>query len=64
MTEINIYEILLSRKEQGSVIFVKEEFLLKKIQKKEDVLIIFDHKLTDNEEDSVKQMVYGGFSRL
>ena len=64
MTEINIYEILLSRKEQGSVVFVKEEFLLKKIQKKEDVLIIFDHKLTDNEEDSVKQMVYGGFSRL
>ena len=64
MTEINIYEILLSRKEQGSVVFVKEEFLLKKIQKKEDVLIIFDHKLADNEEDSVKQMVYGGFSRL
>ena len=64
MTEINIYEILLSRKEQGSVVFVKEEFLLKKIQKKEDVLIIFDHKLTDNEEGSVKQMVYGGFSRL
>ena len=64
MTEINIYEILLSRKEQGSVVFVKEEFLLKKIQKKEDVLIIFDHKLTDNEEDSVKQMVYGGFLRL
>ena len=64
MNEINIYEILLSRKEQGSVVFVKEEFLLKKIQKKEDVLIIFDHKLTDNEEDSVKQMVYGGFSRL
>ena len=64
MTEINIYEILLSRKEQGSVVFVKEEFLLKKIQKKEDVLIISDHKLTDNEEDSVKQMVYGGFSRL
>ena len=64
MNEINIYEILLSRKEQGSVVFVKEEFLLKKIQKKEDVLIIFDHKLTDNEEDSVKQMVYGGFLRL
>ena len=64
MNEINIYEILLSRKEQGSVVFVKEEFLLKKIQKKGDVLIIFDHELTDNEEGSVKQVVYGDFSRF
>ena len=64
MNEINIYEILLSRKEQGSVVFVKEEFLLEKIQKKGDVLIIFDHKLTDTEEGtvegSVKQIVCGG----
>ena len=42
----------LSRKEQESVFFVKEEFLHKKIQNKEDV---FDHKLTHTEEGRVKQ---------
>ena len=37
---------LLSRKKQGSVVFVKEEFLHKKIQKKEGVFGYFDLKLT------------------
>ena len=37
----------LSRKKQESVVFVKEEFLNKKIQKKEVVSDIFDHKLTE-----------------
>ena len=42
----------LRRKDQESVVFVKEDFLHKKIQKKED---IFDNTLTDTEEGSVKQ---------
>ena len=35
MAEINNNEILLSKKEQESVVFVKEEFLHKKIRKKD-----------------------------
>ena len=49
---------LLSRKEQESVVFVKEEFLLKKI-----FWDIFEKKLADTKEGSVKQMVYGGLRR-
>ena len=45
----------LSRKEQKSVAFVKEELLHKKIQKKKMFSDIFDPKLTDTEEGSVKQ---------
>ena len=40
------------RKEQESVVFVKEKFLLYKIQKKRRYFQIFDHKLA--EEGSVK----------
>ena len=35
VAEINNIEILLSEKEQESVVFVKEEFLHKTIQKKD-----------------------------
>ena len=45
----------LSRKEQESVVFVKEEFLHKKIQKKKMFFNIFDHKFTDTEQRSVTQ---------
>ena len=41
VAEINNNEVLLSRKEQGLVAFVKEEFLHKKIQKEEDVFGYF-----------------------
>ena len=40
----------LSRKEQKSVLFVKEEFLKKKMFSD-----IFDHKLSDTEENSTKE---------
>ena len=44
----------LSRKEQESNVFVKEEFLHKKIEKKEHFFSdIFDHKLTDTERKVV-----------
>ena len=46
---------LLIRKEQESVVLVKEEFLLKKMFSD-----IFDQNLADTEEGSVKKMVYGG----
>ena len=37
----------LSRKKQESVVFVKEEFLHKKNQKKKMFSDIFDHNITD-----------------
>ena len=48
---------LLSRKEQESVAFVKEEFLYKNIQKKRTCLRIFltTNSLTLTEVGSVKQ---------
>ena len=44
----------LSKKEQESVVFVKEAFLHKKIQKYKDVSVYSDHKLTNTEEESDK----------
>ena len=41
MAEINNNKILLSRKEQESVVFAEKEFLHKKIEKKEDVFGYF-----------------------
>ena len=48
----------LSSKEQKSAIFVKEEFLYKKIQKNEFFFWRLDYKLTERKVASLKQ--YGG----
>ena len=56
---LTITRYFLSRKEQESVVFVKEEFLAKKIKKKKMFSFIFDHKIADTEEGGVKQILYG-----
>ena len=63
MTEIKniVIRYFLSRKEQESVVFIKEEFFHKKIRENKMFSDIFDYKLTDTEEGIVKQYVYGGF---
>ena len=55
---LTIIRCFLSRKKQESVAFVKGEFLQMKFQKKKLFTDIFDRKLIDTEEGSVKQ--YGG----
>ena len=56
---LTITRYFLRGKEQESVVFIKEKFLHKKIKKKKMFSFIFDHKIADTEEGSVKQILYG-----